>query len=199
MKFKSNRKEAIKKINQGLIRGLDAAAIHYQGKVKQTLNQRGSNRSGPGGPSAPGQPPAKQSGALGRSAQVDRSKNKGKRPKVRIGTNLPYAPIQEFGGTINAKGRALAVPIHPDAKRASQQGRGARSFSDLWMLKRPGKAPLLMRSKEKMTDLMYALVKRVVLPARPAWRPTLKREAKTMTALIRRGVRVALRGPGGAA
>ena len=199
MKFKSNRKRVIKQINQGVIRGLDAAAIHYQSKVKQTLNQRGSNRSGPGGPSAPGQPPAKQTGKLSRSAQVDRSKNKGKRPRVRIGTNIVYAPIQEFGGTINAKGGALAVPIHPDAKRASAQGRGARSFSDLWMLKRPGKSPLLMRSKEKATDLMYALVKRVVLPARPAWRPTLKRETKTMVAMIRRGVRSSLRGPGGAA
>lgn len=109
MKYQSNRKQVDAAIERGLIRGLDAAAILYQAGVKQALSKHG----GPG-PSPAGSPPAVQTGTLRRSVQVDRSKNKGKHPKVRIGTNLVYARIHEFGGTITPKrAKALAFQL-PD-------------------------------------------------------------------------------------
>lgn len=101
MKITSNRPAIEKAIAAGIKKGLDAAAVHLQAEVKKTLSKSTS-------PSKPGTPPGVKTGTLRRSIQVDRSKNKGKRPRVRVGTNLVYARIHEFGGTITAK-RASAL------------------------------------------------------------------------------------------
>lgn len=78
------------------------AGIMYQSRVKMMLSGRASNKGRT--PSPPGQPPAKDTGMLGRSIQMDDGKaNDPHRPLVRVGTKLKYAPIHEFGGTITAK------------------------------------------------------------------------------------------------
>lgn len=106
----------------------------------------------------------------------------------RVGSNLKYARIQELGGVITPKtAKALAIPIHPEAQRAS----GPRSFTNLKLIPRPGKPSLLIRQEGRKTysrtsgkkrvahiavtrwDLMYVLVKSVTLPARPYLRPAL--------------------------
>ena len=71
------------------------AATIIQAEVKKQLN-----KTGPGRPSPAGSPPAKQTGSLGRSIQLDTSRLNDKKPSARVGTNLVYARIQEFGGTI---------------------------------------------------------------------------------------------------
>ncbi|MEM6259678.1 MAG: HK97 gp10 family phage protein [Planctomycetota bacterium] len=192
MKYQSNRKSIDAALQRGMANGLEAAATHYQSRVKQAMSKHASNRGNGGSASPPGTPPGVRSGNLRRSVQIDRSQNKGPRPRVRVGTNVEYAPIHEFGGTIAAKGGGLAVPIHPDAKRASEQGRGPRDFADLIFIPRAGKPPLLVRDTGGQWDIMYVLPKRVILPARPVWRPTFKRELKTIKAIIRRGVDAAL-------
>ena len=139
MEYKSNRAVIDKALQAGIKKGLDAAAIHLQGKVKQALNG--------GSPSSPGSPPGKKTGDLGRSIQIDRSRNKGRYPRVRVGTNKVYARIHEFGGTITPK-RAKALHF-------------------------------------QLADGSWRTAQRVVIPARPFMRPTLKREAKTMRRIIR--------------
>lgn len=99
---------------------------------------------------------------------------------VRVGTALKYAAIQEFGGVITAQGKALTVPIHRDARRASEQGQSVReAFGDtLAFIKRKGKPPLLVRPEG--FDVMYVLVKSVTLPPRPYFRPTLAKQKEPM-------------------
>jgi len=103
------------KLHIGLIAGLDKAAITLQQEVKRKLNSAGSSNIGSGGKaSKAGGPPAKDTGSLGRSIQIDRSGltsgNSKVRPSVKVGTALPYARHQEFGGTIRAK-RVKAMPV----------------------------------------------------------------------------------------
>ena len=54
-----------------------------------------------------------------------------------------YAGILERGGTIRPRtGRALAIPVSEEARRCTSP----RQMTGLWMLKRPGRPPLLVRS-----------------------------------------------------
>ncbi len=82
---------------------LAESAVVAQRSVRQMLNRRQSNRTSGKGSSPPGQPPAKMTGALGRSIQIDSSDLRDKVPSVRVGTSLVYAAIHEFGGIIRAK------------------------------------------------------------------------------------------------
>lgn len=194
MKYESNRAKIDAALDEGIRRGVLAGAIHYQASVKKAMSKHASNRSNGGNSSPAGGPPGVATGTLRRSVQIDvGGLTRGDRPHAKIGTNVEYAAIHEFGGTITARGGGLTVPIHPDAKRASAQGKGARSFGDLKFIPRPGKDPLLVRDKNGTFEVMYVLKKSVVMPARPVWRPTFKRETKKIKGLIRRGIEAALR------
>lgn len=112
---------------------------------------------------------------------------------ARIGSNLKYARIHELGGVITPKSaRALAIPIHPDAKAAS----GPKAFGgQLGMITRPGKSPLLIRARDvgrdrnnrNVFDLMYVLLRSVTIPARPYLRPALYQNAAKIRELLGRG------------
>ena len=96
--------------------------------------------------------------------------------KTIIVANTEYARIQELGGDIlpvNAK--AIAVPIHPDAKKtAIPDGRTIRDiFPDLVLIKRKNGHPLLVRVGKNVFDIMYVLVSKVTLKAKPYLRPAL--------------------------
>lgn len=98
--------------------------------------------------------------------------------KAVIVTNTPYARIQEKGGDIKPKNaKALAVPIHPEAKKtAIPEGRSIRDvFPDLVMIKSEKTGhPLLIRPKGKdKFDVMYVLVSSVSIKANPYLVPAL--------------------------
>ena len=85
---------------------------------------------------------------------------------VGVPSNSPaaaYAGILERGGTIYPKtATALAVPVHPEAKQYSSP----RDMPGLFMLKRPGKAPLLARSVGgDAIQVMWVLLASVTIPA----------------------------------
>ena len=90
-------------------KALDAAAVVLQTAIKVELN-----KGGPGAPSRPPNPPHKQTGTLGRSIQIDDSKNFGPKPSVRVGTKLVYARRLEYGfaGT-DGKGRTVFQAARP--------------------------------------------------------------------------------------
>jgi phage gpG-like protein len=110
----------------------------------------------------------------------------------RVGSNLRYARIHELGGTVSASSGALAVPVHPDARKSG----GPRNMSDLTMVKRPGKPPLLIRERtigkigggRRMTDVMFVLLKSVRIPARPYLRPALAATQERVRAILARGI-----------
>ena len=106
---------------------------------------------------------------------------------LKVGTNVVYAAIQEFGGTIVPENAgALAVPIHPDAKAALiPQGGSIRNvFPDLVMIKRKSGAPLLVRVKGNQFDIMYVLLKRVTIPAHPFLRPAVLNNKQNIVAIF---------------
>jgi phage gpG-like protein len=85
------------------------------------------------------------------------------------GSNLQYAAVHQFGGTITPKnGKALAIPMTPEAKRSG----GPRNFgkplalvwpknSDHgWLVEQSGK-------RKVRTNLHFLLVAKVTIPARP--------------------------------
>ena len=152
------------------ILGQSGAMVERQAKQLVSIGGGSLKR-----PSAPGQPPHTQSGILRSSIGFAVESN-----QAIIGPVEKYGKIHEYG-TMGAGGRlpdikprtarALAVPIHKDAR-----GKSPRSFSDLVMLKRPGKAPLLIRPQGKRRlriDIMYVLQLSVAIPPRPFMRPAL--------------------------
>lgn len=112
----------------------------------------------------------------------------------RVGSSLVYARLHELGGKIVPKAAgALAIPVHPDAKRAS----GPRDFGgELGLIKRPGRPPLLIRARDvgkgkrnrDVFDIMYVLMKSVRIPARPYLRPALAANMDRIRAILARGI-----------
>lgn len=76
--------------------GVDRASGALQTDLKRVLNRAGSPP-----PSAPGQPPHKATGDLGRSVQIDRSHVESDL-KARVGTNKVYGRWLEYGTRIMA-------------------------------------------------------------------------------------------------
>ena len=76
------------------------AAIILQTRMKQQLSHRGAGtwyKGNPAPSSAPGQPPAVQTGNLRRSVQVDLSQQRAPNPTARVGTGIKYGFFLEFG------------------------------------------------------------------------------------------------------
>ena len=163
--------EVLARIRKNVMRGIATSAIILQTETKNQLNKGASPPS-----SAPGSPPHKLTGALGQSIQVDLRGIREKNPRIRVGPSLlrvPYARIQELGGTIIAKkGRALAVPIGAEGRKAARDAGGSLRSLDLIFIKRKGgQAPLLAKKAGKGIKPLFILVKSVTLPARPYLKP----------------------------
>jgi len=85
--------------------------------------------------------------------------------RVRIGTNVFYAPYMEFG-TEAKRAKFLTIPIAKEAK-----GRQARDFPDLFVYRSQNGGLFLAREEGGKLKLMFKLQKRV--RARPFLRPAL--------------------------
>lgn len=156
-------------IRKNAIEVLDEAAIRVQAETQKRLNQGASRRGST--PSAPGGSPHKDTGTLARSIQIDRTGlGDRKRPHIRVGTNLVYARILEFGGTILAKGKLLTVPI-TQAARDLLRNATVRS-ADLDVHPRKGKPPLL---KDKSGNIVIVLAQKVRILPRPYLRPAFRK------------------------
>jgi hypothetical protein len=89
---------------------------------------------------------------------------------VGVPSNTPaaaYATIQHYGGSVEAQpGKALAIPISPEAKKYTSP----RDMQFLEIMTRRGKPPLLVRKRLKATkgltaiEVHWVLVQRVIIP-----------------------------------
>ena len=175
-KFVSHADKVMKRVNSQMLKNLKSASIYVTRAAKANVKPGGASGFKTGRGSA---------GLLGSIGyEVDRP-----RYRSRIGTNLKYARIHEQGGTITPKSaKVLAVPVSPEAKKAS----GPRSFSDLVFIPRAGKPPLLARiraggpkrARAATMDVMYVLLKSVAIPPRPYLRPALTRNRAKVTELL---------------
>jgi len=178
------------------LKGLRRIGVHMVKDIKLSL----SGTSG----SAPGGPPGADKGKLRRSIEY---KLGGDRtgPFVRVGSwTVPYARIQEKGGTIVPKqAKALAIPISEDAKKARALGWGPEFpgfVGQLFILRRPGRDALLVRRiregyvpsgikdrRGQGVEVMYLLTSSVTLPARPYLRPSLWRNIPMIAGMMAGG------------
>ena len=145
---------------------LDVGAVALETEIVKSLktsNQKGMN------PSPPGEPPHAGIGNLQKSIVIE----KPRKFTRHVGSRLPYARIQEMGGTISP-GKWMPVPVSFEAKRHRTLGGRVGEFKHplrpvqvgpgkMWLVqeKRGG------RTAGQRTVLHYVLVKSVYLPPRP--------------------------------
>jgi HK97 gp10 family phage protein len=101
-------------------RGLVEAALILERKIKQKLSQPGTGRIYPRGKkvhqaSAPGEPPAVDTGRLRSSIGHDETQILGETISVRVGTNVDYATPLEYG-SYKVKPRPFMRPALEEAK-----------------------------------------------------------------------------------
>lgn len=135
-----NHGDMMKAARRGIVDGLTAVQVEFQKDIGKMLNRHASNRSRGGTPSPVGSPPGKATGTLARSWQtparngfavVDASGlSDPLRPRINHGSNLRYARIHEYGGTITGK-PWLKIPVSKDAKRAEAQGASLITYKGL--------------------------------------------------------------------
>ena len=128
--------------------GYEAVGLFYQGQVQRELRK---NRS----IAKPGTAPGARTGTLARSVVIDRSRLNADNPSVRVGTNLVYARIHEFGGIIKPKkAKWLAFFVGKGAAR-----RFIRT-KKVTMPARPYFRPTFNRNRQKFIDVFAANVRK---------------------------------------
>ena len=129
-----------------IAKGLFQAAEFVAGALREEINAFTSASNGP------------KSGALSRSFRPT-VLVKGDKLRVGVYSSLPYARIQDQGGTIvpvNAK--ALAVPLTNTARRLTP-----RQMPGLVLIKTKGKALLVLPTKKGKITPQYVLKQSVTL------------------------------------
>jgi phage gpG-like protein len=193
-KFRWN-KAALRKLGKGFRQAVDVAAVVFQSELKGTLTRSGASNIMSGGQgSPPGSPPRVNTGRLRNSIQINRDGLKKNPPSARVGTNVVYARIQEYGGRITPKkARALAIPIGVEGKKA--QRRGPLRSQNLVLIKSKRGNMLLARVDGKKITPVFVLKQSVTLPPRPYFRPTMRsaKVRRNMTRAASAVVRAAIR------
>lgn len=185
MKTTFDRQKILQRVKDGVFFAIQKSAFELQANVQKSLNQGASNFGG--APSSPGSPPHNRTGALMRSIQAIDLTVDPIRPSYRVGTNLEYARIQEYGGPIRPKPghKYLAIPVGDEGRRAARAANGdlrklrlqvQRTKSGKLLLVQtigPGEKAFKGGTKSRYgeTRILFVLKKFVILPARPYMRP----------------------------
>lgn len=165
-------------------------------------------RGARGTPSLPGSPPNVQTGLLRNSVGTRKVATAFHRMIVAA----KYARIHEFGGPINASGKALPVPLNFAAQVVLQRSGGnlRAAMPDCVVIPRKGKPPLLVGRTKVSTQRGYKgqrrvidrsrpaflLMKRVNMPKRPFVGTVLSTRQADFVAAARAGVASVLKGGG---
>lgn len=106
----------------------------------------------------------------------------------------PYAAIHEFGGTIQAKGKKLAIPL-PAARTGGGVSRGGPlQYPDLFPRKSKAGNTILFRpnGKGKAPTPMFVLKQSVQIPARLGFRKTHLQDQEARRAVLAKAAKTAL-------
>lgn len=121
----------------------------------------------------------KRTRTLSRSIHIETLVKQAKYVEIGIGTDLDYAAIQEFGGTITPKkGKFLAIPLTSEARAIVSP----RNFPEELTARFGGNGGVLVDSAG---IAQYALVRSVTIPPHPYLRPAL--DEKIDDALVATG------------
>ena len=168
--FTIDRDKLKRSLASAINRGVTDAAVVYVDGIKKAVGNRARFTS-----STPGSPPNWQRGGLSR--EIDKTPTKNGQAIVHT-SNLRYAPVLEYGATIRAKpGKSLPVPIGPAGKRILESsGKGGLKNSGvrMTMIKRKGKAPLLVRTvkgRNARSEVLFILKKSITIKPRPFMAP----------------------------
>jgi len=169
MQYKSNSKEFIEILRQKTLDRLDVAGGMLEGFISREI---------------------KSQGLIDKGGLINSRYYKvyPKDLSVRAGITKFYGAVHELGATIlPKKAKALAVPIHPNAKaRTLREGQSIRdAFPDLVYIKRKSGHPLLVKPAGRgmqhgRMDVYFVLVPKVTIPKRPFLRPALYNNLKTL-------------------
>lgn len=160
-------KEALEKVRTAtsgklLVRAAQAGALPVQNAAKQKSPKR--------------------TRTLSRSIHIEVLLEEETQAEVTVGTDVEYAAMQEFGGTITPKNaKYLAIPLTKAAEAVSP-----RSF--------PGKLrPVMNGQSGVLVDdggaAQYALKKSVTIPAHPYLRPALDENVEAVKDSMARALR----------
>lgn len=160
-----NSKQFLDRLEAAAEVGLDAATQHLAAKMKESMYLSGAagipndtpTKFQP--PSAPGTPPSVKTGRLAGSMTNARVGTL----RWAAGTNVEYARIHEFGGTINHPGGTAYIMI--DGRFQPVRNENAK--------------PWMRRTKPHAINM----------PARPFMRPALRNNAKSIGNVFRSRVR----------
>ena len=109
--------EFVRLLTEHVIKGVDTGSIRLQKEVKRQLARYMARRRR-GGARPPADKLGLDTGTLTRSIQVDRRHLRDNRtPRTRVGTNLVYGPVHEFG---SRDGNTPKRPFMRPAKRATE-------------------------------------------------------------------------------
>lgn len=191
MTFKWNANDIRNRLEKAARAGVVAAATQLQANIKRTLSTYSTPRDGVT-VAPPGGPPGKRTGALGRSIVTDNGKlSTPGAPHVRVGTNLIYARIQEFGGVVSAKNvKALPIPVNQAARRLRRQYETLRAVPQRGWI-RDNKLFFNVSGRKGGELAVFKLEKSVRIPARPYLRPTHQQSTDAVLDIIRRRVTAA--------
>lgn len=166
-------------INEGVHTGLEAFGIIVEGHmVLLAPIDEGRLRSSIGY-SVKGKPSLKKDG-------VD---TPGHDYTLHVGTSVEYAMIMEHGGWVTAKNaKFLAIPLKKELK-----GRSPRDLPNLSVLRSKAGSLLLGTWRGEEFEPMFALKKRVYVPAHPYARPAYEKNKHRATETVSAGITAALK------
>jgi len=114
----------------------------------------------------------KRTRTLGRSLSMETVEKRGDYVLVEIGTNLEYAAIHEFGGTITPKEKQfLAIPLTPEARQYVSPTLYPEKLRAVFA---GGGSGVLV---DAAGEAQYALTKSATIPAAPYLRPAFDENA----------------------
>lgn len=180
MSVEFNKQSIMNKLRKEVRAAIHASAINLQDRIQEKLNLHSSSLTSGGVASPPGSPPGNRTGELSRSIQTVEDTKDPNKIVFRVGSKVKYARIQEFGGRIVAKRKKfLPIPIGIAGAQAMKRAKGNLRNLKLRVLRTAeGKLFLVKDNKESKRrgqtfKVLFKLVKSVVLPARPYFRPAI--------------------------
>lgn len=159
--------------------GLNAWGLRLQQYVRDGLNQGGgAPLSDSYRPSRPGGWPHNFTGTLSRSITLQDARDGNN--EAYVGTNVRYAEGLERGIIIRGKGKFLAIPLNPAARRIVRAvgGQSLRTRTDLFFLKAKGKGFLARKRADGSTEFLFVLKESVTIEPRPFLSRGLREDAE---------------------